>query len=206
YHARPDLTAQRFVADPYGPPGARMYRTGDLAHWTTAGVLEYLGRADDQVKLRGFRIELGEVEAALGALPGVRQAVVLLREDQPGRPLLVGYLVADRGSGGPLDSAALRAALARTLPDYLVPAVLVELDAFPLSPNGKVDRAALPAPVATATDERPLDGTAATLAALFGEVLGRAPAGGDDSFFAIGGDSISSIQLVSRARAAGLAL
>ncbi|MFF5718383.1 amino acid adenylation domain-containing protein [Streptomyces buecherae] len=206
YHARPGLTAQRFVADPYGPPGARVYRTGDLARWTTTGVLEYLGRADDQVKLRGFRIELGEVEAALGALPGVRQATVLLREDQPGQPLLVGYLVADRGNGGPLDSAALQAALARTLPDYLVPAVLVELDAFPLSPNGKVDRAALPAPVATAPDERPLEGTAAALAALFGEVLGRAPAGGDDSFFAIGGDSISSIQLVSRARAAGLAL
>ncbi|WEV24180.1 amino acid adenylation domain-containing protein [Streptomyces sp. 71268] len=206
YHARPGLTAQRFVAAPYGPPGTRMYRTGDLARWTVTGDLEYLGRADDQVKLRGFRIELGEVEAALGALPGVRQAAVLLREDQPGQPLLVGYLVADRGSTGPLEDAALRAALARTLPDYLVPAVLVELDALPLSPNGKVDRAALPAPEAAAADERPLEGTAATLAALYGEVLGRAPAGGADSFFAIGGDSISSIQLVSRARAAGLAL
>ncbi|MFE6775878.1 amino acid adenylation domain-containing protein [Streptomyces sp. NPDC057702] len=206
YHARPGLSAQRFVADPFGAPGARMYRTGDLVRWTSAGVLEYLGRADDQVKLRGFRIELGEVEAALGALPGVRQAAALLREDQVGRPLLVGYLVADPAAPAPLGTTALRSELARTLPDYLVPAALVELESFPLSPNGKVDRAALPAPEASADDQRPLEGTAATLAALFGEVLGRAPAGGGDSFFAIGGDSISSIQLVSRARAAGLAL
>ncbi|MFT2020026.1 amino acid adenylation domain-containing protein, partial [Streptomyces sp. 796.1] len=236
YHARSGLTAQRFVADPYGAPGARMYRTGDLARWGADGSLVYLGRADDQVKLRGFRIELGEVEAALGALPGVRQAVALLREDRPGQPVLVGYVVMDAksdgaagaeaarggavpgagpigtgtgtgGADGPLDVAAVRAALARTLPDYLVPAAVVRLDAFPLSPNGKVDRSALPAPADTgAADDLPLDGVAATLAGLFGEVLGRPRVGGADSFFAIGGDSISSIQLVSRARAAGLAL
>ncbi|MER0244203.1 amino acid adenylation domain-containing protein, partial [Streptomyces sp. HSW2009] len=264
YHARSGLTATRFVADPYGPPGTRMYRTGDLARWGADGSLVYLGRADDQVKLRGFRIELGEVEAALGALPGVRQAVALLREDRPGQPLLVGYLVVDGeaggqaggevgagaepgaaagvvsgaragvapdaaadaasgaqagaaagsgagsrpdGVGGPLDAAAVRAALARTLPDYLVPAAVVHLDAFPLSPNGKVDRSALPAPAdAAGADDLPLDGVAATLAGLFGEVLGRPRVGGADSFFAIGGDSISSIQLVSRTRAAGLAL
>ena len=206
YHQRPGLTAVRFLADPYGPAGSRMYRTGDLARRNSDGDLEYLGRADHQVKLRGFRIELGEVESALTALPGVRQAVALLREDRPGRPLLTGYLVPEPGAAP--DPAALRAELAEALPDYAVPAVLVELDALPLSPNGKVDRAALPAPAAPATDDSaPLEGVGAALATLFAEVLRLdAPPGAHDSFFALGGDSISSIQLVSRARQAGYAL
>ncbi|MFJ6513261.1 amino acid adenylation domain-containing protein [Streptomyces sp. NPDC091406] len=205
YLGRPDLTATRFVAAPYGPPGARMYRTGDLARCRADGELEYLGRADHQVKLRGFRIELGEIEAALTALDGVRQAAAVLREDRPGSKLLAGYVVA--GPGTDLDPGRLRTALARTLPDYAVPATVTVLPALPLGPTGKVDRAALPAPVTASADDAPLMGAAATLADLFADVLRLdGPPGGDDSFFALGGDSISSIQLVSRARKSGLAL
>ncbi|MET7640136.1 amino acid adenylation domain-containing protein [Streptomyces sp. NPDC005438] len=206
YHRRPGLTSERFLANPYGPPGTRMYRTGDLARWRSDGELEYLGRADHQVKLRGFRIELGEVETELSALSGVRQAAALLREDRPGQQRLVGYLVARDGQ--PLDRAALREELARRLPDYLVPSALVVLERMPLTPHGKVDRAALPEPVVEAGERAPAEGPAAELAALFAQVLGvpsHAVGGGDD-FFALGGDSISSIQLVSRARAAGLQL
>ncbi|WP_435598917.1 amino acid adenylation domain-containing protein [Streptomyces anulatus] len=205
YLGRPGLTATRFVAAPYGPPGTRMYRTGDLARRRADGELEYLGRADHQVKLRGFRIELGEIESALTALPGVRQAAAVLREDRPGSRLLAGYAVARPGAE--LDPDRLRTALARTLPDYAVPATLTVLPALPLGPTGKVDRAALPAPVTTTADDAPLTGAAATLADLFADILRLdTPPGGDDSFFALGGDSISSIQLVSRARKSGLAL
>ncbi|MFE2978608.1 amino acid adenylation domain-containing protein [Streptomyces sp. NPDC059258] len=205
YLGRPGLTATRFVAAPYGPPGARMYRTGDLARRRADGELEYLGRADHQVKLRGFRIELGEIEAALTALDGVRQAAVVLREDRPGSRLLAGYVVGAPGTD--LDPDRLRTALARTLPDYAVPATLTVLPALPLGPTGKVDRAALPVPVTASADDAPLTGTAATLADLFADVLRLdGPPGGDDSFFALGGDSISSIQLVSRARKSGLIL
>ncbi|MFD9880907.1 amino acid adenylation domain-containing protein [Streptomyces alboflavus] len=204
YHRRPGLTAGRFVADPYGPAGSRMYRTGDLARRNRAGDLEYLGRADSQVKLRGFRVEPGEIEAALTARDGVAQAAVMVRTDRPGQQLLTGYVVPAPGAALRLD--ALRADLARELPDYLVPAVLVELPALPLSPHGKVDRAALPAPDAGTADEAPLDGTAGRIAALFARVLRVETVGGQDSFFALGGDSISSIQLVARARQAGLAL
>ncbi|MFJ4823360.1 amino acid adenylation domain-containing protein [Streptomyces bacillaris] len=203
YAGRPGLTAGRFVANPYGPPGSRMYRTGDLARWRGDGQLEYLGRADHQVKLRGFRIELGEIESALTALPGVRQAAAVLREDRPGSRLLAGYVVAK--DGAELDPGDLREALARRLPDYAVPATLTVLPALPLGPTGKVDRAALPAPVTPAADDgAPLDGPAAELAALFADILRLdGPPGGDDSFFALGGDSISSIQLVSLARKSG---
>ncbi|MFJ6074073.1 amino acid adenylation domain-containing protein [Streptomyces sp. NPDC093065] len=204
YLGRPALTAERFVADPYGPPGTRMYRTGDLARRNADGELEYLGRADGQVKLRGFRIELGEVERSLTALPGVRQAAAVLREDTPGRPMLVGYPVPEPGAG-PTEGELLDA-LARDLPDYLVPSRLVVLDALPLSPNGKVDRTALPAPT-RATGTLPAgDGPAGELTTLFGEVLNLDRVAADDSFFALGGDSISSIQLVARARATGLDL
>ncbi|MCK1798057.1 amino acid adenylation domain-containing protein [Streptomyces sp. XM4193] len=208
YHRRPGLTAERFLADPHGPAGSRMYRTGDLARRNRNGDLEYLGRADHQVKLRGFRIELGEVESALAALPGVRQAAATLREDRPGRPVLTGYLVREQEpADGPRPTlVSLRRTLAAELPDYAVPAVLLELDALPLSPNGKVDRAALPAPAA-APQEAAAEGVAAELAALVAEVLRLdTPPGAHDSFFALGGDSISSIQLVSRARRAGWVL
>ncbi|NEB56929.1 amino acid adenylation domain-containing protein, partial [Streptomyces griseus] len=147
YLGRPGLTATRFVADPYGAPGTRMYRTGDLARRRFDGELEYLGRADHQVKLRGFRIELGEIESALTALPGVRQAAAVLREDRPGSRLLAGYAVPRTGAD--LDPGRLRTALARTLPDYAVPATVTVLPALPLGPTGKVDRAALPAPATT---------------------------------------------------------
>ncbi|MCS0634800.1 amino acid adenylation domain-containing protein [Streptomyces sp. LP05-1] len=204
YHDRPGLTAERFPADPWGPPGSRMYRTGDLARLRTDGELEYLGRVDHQVKLRGFRIELGEIEAALTALPGVRGAAALLRRDRPGTPLLTGY--ATPAPGARLDPEELRAALARTLPDYAVPAALVVLEALPLSPNGKVDRAALPAPAAPEdAGAAPAEGPAAELAVLFAELLHLdRPVGADESFFSLGGDSITSIQLVARARQSGL--
>ncbi|WP_371627472.1 amino acid adenylation domain-containing protein [Streptomyces sp. NBC_01116] len=204
YLGRPGLTATRFVAAPYGPPGTRMYRTGDLARRRADGELEYLGRADHQVKLRGFRIELGEIESALTALPGVRQAAAVLREDRPGSRLLAGYAVPRPGDD--LDPGQLRTALARTLPDYAVPATVTVLPALPLGPTGKVDRAALPAPATTA-DDAPLTGAAAALADLFADILRLdARPGGDDSFFVLGGDSISSIQLVARARQSGLVL
>ncbi|MFF0745873.1 non-ribosomal peptide synthase/polyketide synthase [Streptomyces sp. NPDC004111] len=201
YLGMPGQSSHRFVADPYGRPGTRMYRTGDLARMRPDGAVEYLGRVDDQVKVRGFRIELGEIETAAGAVPGVLRAAAAVR-GTAAEPRLVGYLVAPDG----VDTAAVEAHLRETLPPYMVPAALVVLDALPLTPNGKVDRAALPEPAAVA-------GTAARTAAgaleerllgLFQQVLGRQDIGVDDDFFTLGGDSIMSIQLVGRARAAGL--
>jgi len=200
------LTAQRFVADPFAGGGARMYRTGDLVRWGDGGDLLFVGRVDDQVKIRGFRVELGEVEAALAACAGVGQAAVLVREERPGLKRLVGYVVA--AAGVVLDPVVVREWVAARLPDYMVPAAVVVVDGLPLTANGKVDRAALPAPefVAAGTFRPARTVREQVLCDLFAEVLGAARVGIDDGFFELGGDSIIAIQLVARARAAGLGL
>ena len=200
YFGRPGLTAQCFVADPYGVPGTRMYRTGDLARWREDGLIDYVGRSDGQVKLRGFRIELGEIEAVLEAQDGVNQAAVLLREQQ-----LTAYVVPHHGV--PVDTARLRATLMQRLPDYMVPSTILVLDALPLTANGKLDAKALPQPNGlSGTYRGPRNSAETLLCRLFADLLSLDRVGIDDNFFAIGGDSIVSIQLVSRARAAGMLL
>ncbi|MCP3144587.1 amino acid adenylation domain-containing protein [Pyxidicoccus sp. QH1ED-7-1] len=206
YLSRPDLTAERFIPNPFSAtPGERLYRTGDTARWRRDGVLEFLGRADAQVKIRGYRIELAEVEAALLMHPEVREAVVLAREDVPGTKRLAGYVVAPAS----LDTTALRTFLQERLPEYMVPSALVRLDALPLTANAKVDRKALPAPEAvrtTATEGfvAPRNATEEALAALWTQVLRVPRVGIHDNFFQLGGDSIMSLQLIARARQAGL--
>lgn len=207
YLGRPALTAARFVADPYGPAGSRMYRTGDLVRRDADGLLTYVSRADDQVKLHGFRIELGEIEAALTGLDGIGAACALVREDRPGERRLVAYTVPDRhgDSARPTDSE-LRTRLTSALPPYMVPAVFVALDALPLLPNGKTDRRALPAPerpAATRPGGQPRTPQERVLCDVFASVLRTPAVRTDDDFFALGGDSILSIQLVSRVREAG---
>ncbi|MED7953214.1 condensation domain-containing protein, partial [Streptomyces sp. BE303] len=197
YLNRAALTAERFTADPYGPPGSRMYRTGDLARRAADGRLQFLGRVDDQVKLRGFRIELGEVEAALAALPGVGRAVALVREDVPGRRQLVGYVT------GTADPEELRRSAAAVLPEYMVPSVVVVLEVLPLTANGKTDRRALPAPAQPAVVGRPPATPAEhAVCAAFAEVLGLAGAGVEDGFFALGGHSLLAARAAARIRAA----
>ncbi|MGI5467558.1 non-ribosomal peptide synthetase [Streptomyces sp. CA-132043] len=205
YLGRPALTAQRFVADPYGEPGSRMYRTGDLVRWLPDGNLEFLGRLDDQVKIRGFRIEPGEVEAALSSHPQIAQAAVVVREDRPGDPRLVAYVRLEPGAA--FDGRALRRHAERTLPRHMVP-VVVPLEAFPRTPNGKLDRRALPAPepaAATGHEERPpRTALEKELATLFGEVLGADEAAGrlgaHDSFFELGGHSLLAFRLLGLLR------
>ncbi|MFL6140895.1 MAG: non-ribosomal peptide synthase/polyketide synthase [Labedaea sp.] len=207
YLNRPGLTAQRFVANPFGAPGSRLYRTGDLVRWTGDGRLEFAGRIDDQVKIRGFRIELGEVETALLRHPGVTEAVAAVRQDGSGHRRLVAYLVSTAGEPQP----DLREFLAATLPGHMLPSAFVRLDRMPLSPNGKVDRDALPEPdlaasAGGATHVAPVGPVEAALAEIWADVLGVSRVGRTDNFFATGGDSILSIQVVARARQRGLQL
>ncbi|OXM47307.1 non-ribosomal peptide synthetase [Amycolatopsis alba] len=203
YLGRPGLTASRFVADPSGS-GERMYWTGDLVWWNPDGELVFAGRVDDQVKVRGFRIEPGEIEAALVAHESVGQAVVMARDSASGKRL-IGYVTAAGDAG--VDAAAVREALAARLPQYMVPAAVVVLDALPLTANGKVDRDALPDPDFNerVSGREPVTEAERLLCALFAEVLGLERAGADDSFFELGGDSILSMQLAARAHRAGMA-
>ncbi|KZS52828.1 hypothetical protein A4G26_19620 [Mycobacterium kansasii] len=206
YWRRAGLTASRFVACPFGGPGARMYRSGDLVCWGADGQLRYVGRADEQVKIRGYRIELGEVQAALSGLVGVRQAVVIAREDRPGDKRLVGYVT--ESAAGTVETAALRAALAERLPRYMVPAAVVVLAALPLTVNGKLDTRALPTPEYQGVDRyrAPASAVEEVLAGIYARVLDVGRVGVDDSFFELGGDSILSMQVVALARVAGLLL
>ncbi|HKV09275.1 MAG TPA: amino acid adenylation domain-containing protein, partial [Thermoanaerobaculia bacterium] len=203
YLGRPDLTAEAFIPDPLsGEPGGRLYRTGDLGRYRADGDLEFLGRADHQVKIRGFRVELGEIEVALSRFPGVRQAAVALRDDLPGRPRLVGYVLPQEGQ--PIEPMALRGFLAERLPAYMVPAAFVVLDELPVLASGKVDRAALPAPA----DDRsgrfvaPRGPLEQVLAEVLAQVLRIDRMGAFDNFFELGGDSLTAAQAVGRIREA----
>jgi amino acid adenylation domain-containing protein len=201
YVGRPDLTAERFVPDRFGAGGGRVYRTGDVARFRNGGVLEFLGRADHQVKVRGFRIELGEIEAILGAQPSVGTAVVAARPDASGGSRLVAYVVPAKGES--LSAADLRAALERKLPDYMVPSVFLELSELPLTPNGKVDRKALPEPEGRPEAEEyvePRDVVERLLAEIWAEVLGIERVGVRDNFFSLGGHSLSAARVLSRVR------
>ncbi|MFB4426474.1 non-ribosomal peptide synthetase [Streptomyces sp. QL37] len=200
YLGRPGLTAATFVASPFGPPGERIYRTGDLVRWRPDGQLVFLGRADHQVKIRGFRVELGEIESTLTSHPDVRACAVIMREGR-----LVGYVIPTDDAD--LDTARLREYLAGELPDHMVPTALVPISRLPLSPSGKLDTSALPAPETTAAARRePATEAEALLLAVFRDILGSDEVGLDDDFFAVGGDSIVALQVVSRARRQGLGL
>ena len=204
YLHRPELTAERFLPNPFATePGARMYRTGDLVRWLPDGTIEFLGRIDHQVKVRGFRIELGEIEAVLRSHPQVDDAVVLARTDVPGDTRLVGYVVA--AAGETISVGDLRSHLRTQLPEYMVPAFIITLDAFPLTPSGKVDRKALPAPDATRPQQEtpyvaPRTPTEEKLAAMAAELLGLERVGVEDNFFELGGHSLLATQFISRVR------
>jgi amino acid adenylation domain-containing protein len=203
YLDRPELTAERFVEDPFSKtPGAKMYRTGDLARWLPDGRLECLGRIDHQVKVRGFRIELGEIEAALGGHEGIKQVVVVARDFGPSDTRLVAYVVSEDGAG----TSALREHLSKTLPEYMVPSAFIPLESLPLTPSGKLDRRALPEPEGLVSREgeyvAPRTPTEEILAGIWAEVLGAQRVGATDDFFALGGHSLLAMQVVSRAREA----
>ncbi|MCE5291305.1 MAG: amino acid adenylation domain-containing protein [Nocardiaceae bacterium] len=201
YLGRPDLTAARFVADPHGAPGELLYRSGDVARYNTSGELEYLGRADDQVKVRGFRIELGEIAAVVADQIGVAQAVAIVHHDDRIGDQIVAYVVPDPGVT--LGSDAVIAMAAERLPAYMVPTVVMIVDAIPLTSNGKLDRRALPKPMAQVRSFRaPASALEQTIADVFGEVLGVDRVGSDDDFFALGGNSLLATQVVSRIGAA----
>ncbi|TFW31228.1 non-ribosomal peptide synthetase [Duganella callida] len=203
YLNRPELTAERFVADPFSRrPDARLYKTGDVARWLADGNIEFIGRNDFQVKIRGFRIEPGEIEARLMACDGVREALVLMREDQPGDKRLVAYLTAQPGAV--LAGGDLRQQLSAHLADYMLPSAFVVLDVFPLNANGKIDRKALPAPDPSASVaqeyEAPASDTEQVLAAIWQELLGLERVGRHDNFFELGGHSLMAVQLLGRVR------
>ncbi len=211
YHGRPDLTAERFLPDPFGEPGERMYRTGDLVQFRDDGVMEYLGRVDQQVKIRGFRIELGEIESRLLAFDTIRDAAVIAQPSPTG-DRLVAYIVPRPPVGAALepriDTDAILTELSRTLPDYMVPSQLLTLEQLPLTPAGKVDRKALPEPQwqTTSQGEPPQTDNEKILADIWQPLLGVETVSRDDHFFALGGDSILALQVVSRARQQGLAV
>ena len=203
YHNRPDLTAERFIPSPF-VPGDRLYKTGDLARYRADGNVDFLGRNDFQVKLRGFRIELGEIEARLSTHPAIREAAVLVREDEPGNKRLVGYYTSDED----VSPESLRAHLAEALPDYMIPAAYVILEVLPLTPNGKLDRKALPRPSDDAFGrsayEEPIGPVETTLAKIWSEVLGIEKVGRNDNFFDLGGHSLLAVRMLERMRRAGL--
>jgi acyl-coenzyme A synthetase/AMP-(fatty) acid ligase len=197
YLGRSGPTAERFLPDPFGPErGSRMYRTGDRVRWLAEGALEFLGRLDEQVKVRGYRVEPAEVEAALAGHPAVREAAVVAREGPGGEKHLIAYVV------GPALTGELSRFLQRRLPDYMVPAAFVVLEALPLNPSGKVDRAALPAvePVSEVAYVTPDTSEEAAVAAIWAEVLGVSRVGLHDNFFALGGHSLLATQIIARIR------
>jgi acyl carrier protein len=205
YWNRPELTEERFLPDPFsGAPGGRLYKSGDLARYRADGILEYLGRADNQVKVRGYRIELGEIEVALANHPGVQSCAVLAREDESGNRQLVGYVSPAKNQ--PLAQEELRSFLEQRLPVYMVPAHFVLLESLPLTPNGKVDRKGLPAPsisvATTATAVAPRTKTEKALAAIWTELLKVDNVGVNDSFFDLGGHSLMAFKAMSRIREA----
>ncbi|MGH3640745.1 MAG: amino acid adenylation domain-containing protein, partial [Mycobacterium sp.] len=204
YIHAPGLTGSRFVANPFDDDGSRMYRTGDLARWTADGVLEFLGRADNQVKIRGMRVELEEIEVTLAAHPMVRHAAVILRNGPAGGAQLTGYVV----SNADIAPDELRLWCASRLPEHMVPSMVLVLDEFPVTANGKIDRRALPAPSAPVADEspRPTDPLVQSICEIFADLLGVPSVGADADFFALGGDSIVAMGLISRARKLGLRL
>jgi len=207
YLRQPGLTAQRFVANPYGPAGSRLYWTGDVGRWSAQGRIEYLGRNDQQVKIRGYRIELGEIEAQLRGHPEIEEAVVQAPEDESGHKRLVAYVVAQKPMGLPT-AEALRSHLQRHLPQYMVPAVFVQLEQLPLTPNGKVDRKALPAPEARANSQReyetPQGELEESVAQIWQDLLKVDRVGRQDNFFELGGHSLLAVKLIHRMRLKGL--
>jgi acyl carrier protein len=209
YLNRPELTAEKFVADPFRGGEARMYRTGDLARYREDGNIECLGRVDHQVKIRGYRIELGEIEAVLKSQPEVKQAVVIVREDTPGDKRLVAYYTASpigETEKGTIGAEQFRSHLSASLPEYMIPAAYVRLDDMPLTPNGKLDRKALPAPEADAYStynyEPPQGEMEMELAAIWTDVLKLERVGRHDNFFNLGGHSLAAVQVVTRLRQA----